>query len=88
MRSILPLAFLLAACAHGSCAHSPAPAPSDATCASACAHGAALSCTYAKPTIGGATCEQVCKNAEAAGEPWRLACLSRLQTCDDATACP
>jgi hypothetical protein len=86
LKFLLPLVLSLFLLTQGSCAHSPTPAV-NATCAMVCVHGAELSCDYAKPTLGGATCEQVCQNAANAGEPWRLSCLEQTTTCDP-LACP
>ncbi len=57
-------------------------------CSRACAKLAALGCPEAKPTTGGASCIQVCANAESSGvvslDP---DCVSRAASCKAAVAC-
>jgi hypothetical protein len=84
------LAALLASCA--SCRSTPvAPDVADAgedACARACGRLAALACPEADTTDAGATCVEVCRNAEASGvvtlEP---DCVADAATCDDIDRC-
>lgn len=89
MRAFLILwATLAASCASSCVTVPPKPTPPvDFTCAAVCSHGAELGCVYATPTKGGASCVQVCENATAAGQMWRLSCLAAATTCDP-LACP
>ena len=62
--------------------------PSPTTCAGICARGAALGCTFAKPTPKGATCETVCLNLLASDLPmWNLSCRSMAASCAAIDAC-
>jgi hypothetical protein len=65
----------------------PSPVPSGA-CAAACAHLAALGCPEAKPTPKGATCTDVCLNAEDSGVlSMQPDCVVRAVDCPAANAC-
>jgi len=51
------------------------------SCATACANGAKLGCTWAtKKTPAGSTCLDVCSNA-ALSVPWNLAGLTKATSC-------
>lgn len=80
------LLSLLAALALGGCAHSPPPAPEGQSCRDVCSRAETMGCAWAAPTSGGASCAIVCENASAARVPWKLECLSRIQSCDE--ECP
>jgi hypothetical protein len=84
-------AAVLVSCA--SCRSTPvapdvADAGEDDACARACGRLAALGCPEAEPTDAGATCVEVCRNAEASGvvtlEP---DCVADAATCDDIDRC-
>jgi hypothetical protein len=93
--ALCTLALLTAFGACQSCATtqpSPTPpaaidAPQIPSCATACAHGAALGCSWAQPTPLGGTCEQVCTNA-AQTVPWNVACLISITNCAAGDSCP
>ena len=78
MRTLRGL-LTVAALALGACA---TVVPTTPTCATVCDRGAGLGCIWATPTPAGATCEQVCANAEAEDVPWKLACLAEATACD------
>lgn len=82
------VAFVLA---NAGCATLPPPVvpPSGVyTCATACARGAALACTWAAPTSRGATCETVCENFELSGSmSYGVECVTRAPTCEAADSC-
>jgi len=59
----------------------PTPVPVIPSCATACAHGASLGCSWAQPTPKGATCVTVCTNA-AATVPWDVVALTSATTCN------
>ena len=86
-------AIVLALCA--SCcapAYDPGPSPVDAgtldDCERACARLAELGCPEAEPTPEGATCVDVCWNAESSGvvtlDP---VCVAAINSCDELGAC-
>lgn len=78
---LLPL-FVAGCCAH---VDNPTVEP---TCADACARLTALGCEGAKPTPSGATCQQVCENAQSSGIiTWDLKCVTEAGCCDAADAC-
>lgn len=62
----------------------PSPVPS---CATACARAAELDCSWAKPTPAGATCAEVCENAQKL-EAWDLGCRTSAASCSDWDGCP
>jgi hypothetical protein len=65
----------------------PAPAPAGA-CAAACSRLAALGCPEAKPTPNGATCTDVCLNAEDSGVlSMQTDCVVQASDCPAARAC-
>lgn len=70
------------------------PGPPDAgadhvyTCADVCARGEALHCTWAAPTLAGASCAQVCENAQSGPIAWDLKCKATAADCGAADACP
>ena len=88
MRTTLLLCALLAG---ASCREHPAPivtaetldagdpARSLATCASACARLATLSCPEGRPTPSGASCLEVCLAARASRIALPIACVSRAK---------
>lgn len=85
MKHLFPLFFTLVFAGAG-CPNTPSPIGT--TCALVCAHGAELSCVFAKPTPKGASCETVCANLQASGLPkWNLACRSKAPTCAAADLC-
>lgn len=55
-------------------------------CTAWCLHAAALKCPAAKPTPKGATCAEVCTNAQS-GLKWDLKCRAAAKTCAAADAC-
>jgi len=75
----------------GDAAPDPEPEDDAATrspCAKACAHLKALGCDEAKPTPSGATCTQVCANAEASGVVSMAPdCVAKAETCPIARRC-
>lgn len=77
MKYLFALVMLLAiGCAHiTGCAHT-----TPATCATACANGAGLGCTWAEPTTQGAACTVVCQNASAT-IPWDVSTLTAATSC-------
>jgi len=81
MRALI-VAVALAA-AHCGPPSPPAPTPTNATCADACATLERIGCEEAQPTDEGATCVEVCENA---GD-LPLACLAGADSCVDAEAC-
>ena len=76
------LAMFFVAC--GSVQPVPDPPVPGATCEAACARGAKLGCSWARPTELGASCLEVCANASVV--PWPAECLSKADTCD--VTCP
>lgn len=58
-----------------------------ASCATACAHEAALGCPGAHPTARGATCVEVCTNTLDSPILWDLHCRSVAPTCAAIDAC-
>jgi hypothetical protein len=75
------IAIVFAIVATAGCGTGPSPVPTTSTCATACARGSALSCIWATPTPMGASCEQVCSNADRI-VPWNVACLTSASTCE------
>ena len=67
--------FALVMLAAIGCAHT-----TSATCATACANGAGLGCTWAEPTPQGAACTVVCQNASAT-IPWDVSTLTAATSC-------
>ena len=68
----------------------PAPAPDDSSlCAVACRKLAALGCPEAQPTASGATCTQVCENAESgpSGTSFGPQCVAQAESCQLARKC-
>jgi hypothetical protein len=53
------------------------------TCASVCQHGDKLGCAWSRPTPDGATCLDVCFNANRDDGPfrWDFACRTRAKSC-------
>jgi len=84
MRELAHAIVLVAIFGAWSCATTP---HVDATCAIVCAHGADLGCGWATPTPAGHACIEVCDNAMAKGQMWRLSCLAATKTCAP-DACP
>jgi hypothetical protein len=64
----------------------PEPPPPIANCETACAHASALGCSWSKPTAKGASCIDVCQNAQT-WQPWDLACRSSAASCAAADEC-
>jgi hypothetical protein len=61
--------------------------PVTETCANACANLRRLGCPEGEPTEAGASCEQVCDNAQASPAPLPTGCVAQATTCDAATNC-
>jgi hypothetical protein len=61
----------------------PKPDPGALTCTDACDNLRTLGCAEAAPTPDGASCEDVCLNAD----DLPVACITRAETCDAAEAC-
>lgn len=76
MKKLFVAAALLVSCV----TPGPVPPTPTATCASVCAHGVELGCTWAEETPKGATCEEVCENASRV-VPWNLDCLAAATEC-------
>lgn len=93
MKSLLLLAALVAS----QCNPAPVPAPQpepepkplpgEFTCADACERFRVLGCEEAAPTLGGATCAQVCENAQTGPAPMQLGCIVRSESCARARLC-
>lgn len=64
----------------------PKPLPEHASCATACERAAELGCKWAAHTAAGASCEDVCLNAQK-WQPWDLACRTAAVTCAAADRC-
>jgi hypothetical protein len=58
-----------------------------ATCSAWCARATTLKCPAAKPTPGGASCVDVCTNANSGPAKWNLKCRVAAKTCAAADAC-
>jgi hypothetical protein len=56
-------------------------------CYLACQRFAQLGCDEAKPTAAGATCTQVCTNAESGGMSMNPSCVARAESCSIARRC-
>lgn len=93
MRAILVLALALTGCRPGS-----TPVPNldagitqveagAATCLQWCAHATSLGCDAAKPSPAGASCNDVCENAQAGLLKWNLTCRANAASCDAADNC-
>lgn len=67
----------------------PAPEPVivQPSCLEACARFAALGCEEARPTPGGASCAEVCENAQSSPAPLDLSCIVRSSSCAQARLC-
>ena len=87
---------LLLALASCRCVYNPAPGPSPsttsttgaATCTTACARLSELGCEASKPTAKGATCAEVCENAERNGlVRWGVDCVVSAASCEVADEC-
>ena len=79
----LLFAIACAACATTPCVVDAKPCPTPKptpTCATACANGSKLSCTWAAPTPQGHTCPEVCTNA-AQTVPWNVTSLTNATSC-------
>ena len=82
---------LILCLALSACMPSPTPDPPPQpeplyTCATACARGAELGCTWAQPTPAGTPCADVCAVASRIA-PWGVQCLSTTGTCEAANTC-
>jgi hypothetical protein len=63
-------------------------AASHTPCYLACQKLASLGCPEAKPTAAGATCTQVCNNAESSGVlSMNPSCVAHAESCSIAKAC-
>ena len=65
-------------------APAPPPDPGALTCATACENLRKLGCEEAAPTADGATCVEVCQNANNLP----VACITRALSCPAAEDCP
>ncbi len=65
----------------------PKPLPGEFTCATACEQFRYLGCSEAAPTPAGATCVEVCENAQASPAPLDLGCIVRAGSCASARLC-
>jgi len=65
----------------------PGPLPGEFTCAIACDQFRFLGCSEAAATPAGATCVEVCDNAQASPAPLDLGCIVRSQSCAQAREC-
>jgi hypothetical protein len=80
------LALLIPACMPAP-TRDPPPQPEGIyTCATACARGAELGCTWAQPTPAGTSCADVCAVASRIA-PWNAQCLTTSGTCEAAGTC-
>lgn len=62
--------------------------PDVPSCASACGRLADLGCEAGQPTPKGASCEEVCLNAERSGFAlWDVGCVTRAPDCEAADRC-
>lgn len=87
MTRLVLVVMALASC--GEIKPKPTPIPNDgSTCADVCQHGDALHCDWAKPTQHGATCLDVCFNANEGGPiRWDLTCRVHAPTCAAVRGC-
>jgi len=68
--------------------HPPDPAPAPEACDAACDKWRQLGCPEGQPTPNGASCEDVCRNAEESGATvLNPACVLSAPTCEDARRC-
>lgn len=65
----------------------PKPQPSEFTCQAACDQFRFLGCAEAEPTPAGATCADVCANAQASPAPLDLGCIVLSRSCAQAREC-
>lgn len=85
---LISMALSLCACPPPANTEGPLPPPVPARgCAAACEHLQQLGCPMGAPTRMGATCEQVCSNAEVNGIDWHTGCLATAPSCSVAGAC-
>lgn len=88
--------FVLASCGTPKPRPDPGPFAADAgtvdpSCAGICEEAFRKGCAWAAPTLGGATCLDVCFTATSGGPiVWDLVCRARAvrQSCDAVDACP
>lgn len=87
-------ALLLAAALATQCNLDPKPAPPApppdpfaATCETACKNLMAMNCHDGNPTKEGASCVEVCQNAERNGLPLPVACVTVSGSCEEAAQC-
>lgn len=97
MRFVALLALILGACS--GCNKPPAPSPVTPTppqpvatydCASDCRRASpdgGLGCDWAAPTDKGASCVDVCMNAQSFGDKWNHACRSTAMSCQAVDGC-
>jgi hypothetical protein len=71
---------LLMALAPGCATVTPVPSPA-ADCDAVCLHGNNLGCSWATPTPAGATCVQVCQQAQTGPLPWSMSCSVQAESC-------
>lgn len=83
--------LVLAACSGSTTCRLTSPTPSPTrppSCEDACARLDELDCPAAKPTPNGASCAEVCTNAEKSGLAlWGLSCIVTAPSCIAADAC-
>lgn len=65
----------------------PPPPPGTPTCATACARMQTLQCPEGGNTPAGASCLNVCWDAESNGLKLPVACLTEAASCDAAERC-
>jgi hypothetical protein len=94
--SLFATALILAVAVQG-CPPPPPPNPPPAPtndggvalpgCPAACENMRRLGCDIGKPTARGASCEDVCANAQANGIDFRTSCLASAASCEAAESC-
>lgn len=89
-------AAALALCLAGACSLPPTMPPSrlvpvqgdPSGCPAACERFESLGCPEAEPTPDGATCVDVCRNAETSGYlTVKPSCIASAESCDEAREC-
>ena len=84
--TVFALALTAIACSGATCRVPVRPAT--ASCATACERLVELGCPAAEPTPKGASCEEVCLNAERSGLAlWGVNCITSAPDCAAADEC-
>lgn len=84
----LALAQLAAHCEHDRPRPVQPDAGTPADCDAACKHLRALKCPEGEPTAKGASCEDVCNNAENSQTiTLSPVCVVKIKTCDEVDSC-